>query len=605
MRNGDPNDPRSETPAAMTTDDRGTDMLGWWREARFGLFIHWGLYAIPAGVWKGEEIPGIGEQIMRFAEIPASEYAELAGQFNPHRFDAEQWVAIAKSAGMKYLVITAKHHDGFALFKSAHPFNAVDATPFGRDIIAELAAACDKGGIRFCVYYSQRQDWSHPDGTWNEWPDQFPVPVEKRGYDFSRCMNEKSIPQVKELLTQYGPIGLVWFDTPHDSTPEQSRTFRDLVHDLQPECLVCSRVGNGYGDYTSLDDNGSLYCGSRNLDGEIPATMNHTWGYKSTDHDWMNVEDALHSLIHSVANGCNYLLNVGPKGDGQIPEESVERLKAMGEWMHVNGEAVYGAGMAPFPNPFSHGVITAKGDSLYLICSEWPGSEVVLRGLKTKVLNAVLLADPNRSIECHQERHSDGLVVHGLRISNLPPAPPEGRFPVIKLELAGKPEAEQVTAASGDGTIHLFAGCADIERSEGSKLTVDEASGVPEAFHENSGSLSWTFAVERPGTYCLEALTNRRRAHPWIAGVLVEIETDAGVLKAELKPDRALDNLQKHYHPETISEIGDIEFSAAGMHRLCLRVADMPKDKETLACFWGKEEKRTVKLVELRLLPQH
>ncbi|MEA2068067.1 MAG: alpha-L-fucosidase, partial [Verrucomicrobiota bacterium] len=295
------------------------DKLGWWREARFGLFIHWGLYSIPAGIWKGREVPGLGEQILRFGEIPMSEYEKLAAEFNPINFDADAIVRLAVDSGMKYLVVTAKHHDGFALFKSeADLFNVVDATPFGRDIVAELAEACAKAGIKFCIYYSQRQDWHHPDGAWNEWKGQYPVSLEERDFDFNRCMNGKCLPQMKELMTRYGPIGLVWYDTPVDSTRKQSKKFTELVHRKQPDCLVCDRVGNGYGDYAVLGDNEFPYC-SQNMDGEVPATLNHSWGYKSTDHNWKSVESLLYSLIRSASNGCNYLLNIGPKADGTVP----------------------------------------------------------------------------------------------------------------------------------------------------------------------------------------------------------------------------------------------------------------------------------------------
>lgn len=381
------------------------DKLNWWREARFGLFIHWGLYSIPAGEWNGRRIDRIAEQIPRFAEISMNEYAELAEQFNPAHFDADAIAQLAVDAGMKYLVITAKHHDGFAMFKSdAAPFNVVDATPFGRDVVAELAEACAKAGIKFCIYYSQRQDWHHPDGSWNEWPNQHPVPFGERDFDFNRCMNDKCIPQMKELMTRYGPIGLVWYDTPVDSTPEQSRKFTELVHEFQPDCLVCDRVGNGFGDYAVLGDNEFPY-GSRNVDGEVPATMNHSWGFKRDDSHWKSVHQLLYSLIRSASKGCNYLLNIGPKADGSVPPESVARLKEIGQWMKINGEAIYDAGAAPFPNPFSWGMATARENNLYLIFSDWPGDTFELKGLASRVRNAVLLADPDRQVTVEQGEH--------------------------------------------------------------------------------------------------------------------------------------------------------------------------------------------------------
>jgi len=214
------------------------ERLDWWREARFGMFIHWGVYALPAGQWKGEPIASLGEWIMRNAKIPIEEYEQLAADFNPVKFDAEAWVGLAKRAGMKYLVITSKHHDGFAMFDSpCNEYNIVDATPFGRDVMAELAEACQREGIRLCFYYSQAQDWHAPGGAghWEQadGPDWNKQTITDE--DFAQYLKDKAAPQVRELLTQYGPICLIWFDTPVFIKPEQSRELADLVHELQPD----------------------------------------------------------------------------------------------------------------------------------------------------------------------------------------------------------------------------------------------------------------------------------------------------------------------------------------------------------------------------------
>ncbi len=581
------------------------DRLAWWREARFGLFIHFGLYAIPAGVWKGREVPGIGEQIMRFAEIPASEYGQLAREFNPVDFDADAIVRMAVDAGMGYLVVTAKHHDGFALFKSdVDSFNVVDATPFGRDIVAELAKACAKAGIRFCIYYSQRQDWHHPDGFWNEWPGQHPVPVGKRGFDFNRCMEQKCLPQMRELLTRFGPVGLVWYDTPVDSTEAQSRKFFELVHELQPDCLVCDRVGNGHGDYAVLGDNEFPYCRHENMDGEVPATMNHTWGFKQSDSDWKGVKKLLYSLVRSASNGCNYLLNIGPKADGSVPPESAERLRAVGEWMRVNGEAVRGAGVAPFPNPFPWGMATAKGNRLHLVFSDWPGAVFELGGLESRVLKATLLADPGRNIPVEQDCDASGMVKNRLVLRGLPERAPDGFFPVIRLELDGVPRAERVLAPSDDGTIHLFSGNAQVERAgEDSALAIDRK-GLPTGFREGSGSLAWTFAVERPGRYRVEALTVRHWSRDWIDGIQVEAEVGGTRWTAPLTPDAALENIQSKYHPETLSRIGEIDFRRPGMQTLKLSVAEMPNSAAGDLLCEDLSNDRSLNLIELRLVPE-
>jgi alpha-L-fucosidase len=343
--------------------------LAWFREAKFGLFIHWGLYAIPAGQWKGARVPGIGEWIMFRARVPVPEYEKLAQGFNPVKFDAAAWVALAKDAGMKYMVITSKHHDGFALFDSkVSRYDVVDATPFKRDILKELAAACAKQGMPLGFYYSQAQDWNDPNGAGNTWDYG---PDEKK--DFDKYLRGKAEPQVRELLTGYGPVALVWFDTPRMMSAERAQRFTDIVRTLQPKTLIDGRLGAA-GDYVSTGDN--VIPGEAQATAwEVPATLNHTWGYRTDDHDWKSPGDVTFKLVDIVSKGGNYLLNVGPMADGVIPQPSQEVLRTVGRWLKLNGEAVYGAGPTPWGDelgePSSKGAKDLRGNPLFLARNEW------------------------------------------------------------------------------------------------------------------------------------------------------------------------------------------------------------------------------------------
>jgi len=407
------------TRAAQTAPARAADAdaakerrLRWFREAKFGLFIHWGLYAVPAGEWKGKPVPGIGEWIMNRAQIPVREYEKLAAQFNPVKFDADAWVRVAKDAGMRYIVITSKHHDGFALFHSkVSKYNAVDATPFKRDILKELSEACARQGMRLGFYYSQAQDWHEPNGAGNTWDFG---PDDRKDYD--QYLRDKAEPQVREILSNYGPVCLVWFDTPRMMTPERSQRFVDIVRSIQPDCLIDGRLGvtGKEGDYRSTGDNAIPDQGSEDA-WETPATINHTWGYKKDDHDWKRPGEIIFKLVDIVSKGGNYLLNVGPMADGVIPERSVEILREVGKWLQANGEAVYGAGRTPFGEElggYFADIQDRNGRRVWGNCSDWrcttkpaklyftvfasPRSGFDLPRFKNKVKTAYLLIDPEK-----------------------------------------------------------------------------------------------------------------------------------------------------------------------------------------------------------------
>jgi alpha-L-fucosidase len=320
----------------VQTDPR----MKWWHDARFGMFIHWGIYSVPAGIYKGQDVPGIGEWIMNTAKIPVEEYETYAKAFNPVKFNAAEWVNTAKDAGMKYIVITSKHHDGFSMWGSkVSKYNIVDYTPYGKDVLKALSDECRKQGIKLCFYHSI-MDWHNPDANSDNW---------------DKYREEYLKPHIRELLTGYGKLGVLWFDGEwiKEWTEEQGKDLYNFVRNLQPDIIINNRVGKGRQgmqgmnkDSTATGDFGTpeqeILSSSSAFPWESCMTMNDTWGFKLHDTNWKSAETLVKNLADITAKGGNFLLNVGPTSEGLIPAASVERLKEMGEWLKLNGEAIYG-----------------------------------------------------------------------------------------------------------------------------------------------------------------------------------------------------------------------------------------------------------------------
>lgn len=394
--------PPEDTPIKFATDTATAKRLAWWSEARFGMFIHWGLYA----QWgchypgtNGEMLNGGSEHMMQRLRIPLAKYAQIADVFNPTNFNADQWVGIAKDAGMKYLVITAKHHDGFAMYDSASSdYNIVKRTPWKRDPVRELADACRKQGLKFGVYYSLGRDWQDPDvptragyrsNTW-DYPDE-------TNKVFAKYFARKVKPQITELLTHYGPIAVLWFDTPEQISAAESRELVDLIHQLQPDCIINSRVGHGLGDYGVSEQ--KIPGGGDPKPWETCMTLNGHWGYFLGDEKWKPAATVIQNLVDIVSKGGNYLLNVGPTGEGVISSGAVNDLEAVGAWMKVNGESIYGTSACPLIRQPSWGRVTQKGETLYLHVFAWPANgelTVPKVGLTGAVPTAYFLADKER-----------------------------------------------------------------------------------------------------------------------------------------------------------------------------------------------------------------
>ncbi|MHC4124543.1 MAG: alpha-L-fucosidase, partial [Planctomycetota bacterium] len=392
--------------------------LEWWRQARFGMFIHWGLYAQLAGQWKGKHVTrghGLGEWIMYGAQIPVKEYEVLAKQFNPVKFDADQWVQLAKHAGMKYIVITAKHCDGFAMYPSkVSQYNIIDATPFNRDPLKELQKACQKHGIKLGFYYSHNWDWHHPhamglDNTWD-----FP---NRKSKDPNLYYKEKALPQVEELITSYRPH-ILWFDVPTDITRSQSEMFLEVVRKHSPDCIINDRIGNGLGDYVTPEQ---YVPAVSNKLFEVCMTLNDTWGYKYYDKNWKTPATVIRNLVDITAKGGNYLVNVGPTAEGLIPPASVRILQEIGKWMAVNGQSIYGTIANPLPRLPDDARCTAKPGKLYIHIFNWPDRcEFIIPAIKNKIRRIYLLADSSRQQLEFEHQNSHDIVVK-LSVTNLPP----------------------------------------------------------------------------------------------------------------------------------------------------------------------------------------
>lgn len=363
-----------------------------WQDRKFGMFIHWGLYSILGGVWQGKPVTyGYSEQIQTHAPVPKAEYEALAKQFTASRFDPDFIAGLAAEAGMKYVVLTSKHHDGFNLFGTKlTKYNVVDATPYGKDVVRQLAEACRKRGLSFGVYYSTI-DWNFPGSS--------PPDVRDNNNPIPPAHEEFNVGQLRELLSNYGPLSEIWFDM-GKPTPEQSRRFASTVHGLQPECMVSGRVFNHQGDFTVMGDN-AIPKYVIDEPWQTPASIYHeTWGYRS----WQKrvdmagkIREHIIKLAEVASRGGNYLLNIGPMGDGAVPEFEASVLRGVGRWVRQNGEALYGAKAQPF-RELAFGYATVKPGRLYLFVKEWPADGVLrLPGLKTKLTRARFLADGSKA----------------------------------------------------------------------------------------------------------------------------------------------------------------------------------------------------------------
>lgn len=408
----------------------------WFQEAGLGMFVHWGLYSVAAGKWRGEPIADpryinpYCEHIMLLNQIPLAEYAQLADSFYPNGFDAEALVRFAKRAGMKYLVYTAKHHDGFAMYDSSvSDFNIMRRTSCKVDPLKQLAEACRKEEIRLCIYYSLGRDWAEPDALSREPRRNFWDFPDTTGLSYQRYIDNKVKPQLEELLTRYGSIGMIFFDTPELTTLKQSIDLELFIKRLQPDCIINTRVGNEVGDVVEMSDN-MIPTQKSSKPWECPATMAESWGYSELDTKeyWKSADELIEKLVDIRAKGGNYLLNIGPDGSGRIPQEARKRLESMSEWMAVNGEAVCGVTPTDIKFGIHNGCMAQKGDSIYLYVKPEHRRDVLLYVDPTRVESVVMLTPKGERPLKHHAAFGNGICIE------LPARLPFTSFSVIKVK---------------------------------------------------------------------------------------------------------------------------------------------------------------------------
>jgi alpha-L-fucosidase len=541
--------PNAYSSQAASDHDKKMD---WWRKARLGMFIHWGVYAVPAGAYKGQEIGGLGEWIMHDASIPRKEYEQFARQFNPVKYNPEAWVRMAKDAGMKYIVITSKHHDGFALFDSkASDWNVVKATPYGKDLLKPLVEACRKQGMKLGFYYSQANDWYNPGGAaarghWDKTQEG----------SMDEYIDKVAIPQVREILTLYGDVVELWWDVPTDMNRERADKLAALMS-LQPGIITNDRLGGHHDGDITTPEQYIPATGIPGRDWETCMTMNDTWGFKTYDDNWKSSTTLIRNLIDIASKGGNYLLNVGPTAEGEFPAPIVERLQAIGKWTKANGEAIYGTTASPFTIlPWGRATKKVEGNTttLYLHVFAWPkDGKLLVPGLTSKIQTAKLLAN-RKSLKTATT--TEGLVI------DVPAKAPDPVASVIVLTTQ-EPLTIQpyVIQQKQDGTLILDAELANIKsyRNEGLAMTEGDWDARNIGYWTNPRCwVSWKVNIHKPGTYTIKAIA----ATP-AASSKFRIETGDQALEATL-------NSTGDYNEYQEVTLGKITIDKAGQHTIAI-----------------------------------
>ena len=550
--------------------DDNTSGTALFDDSNYSMFIHWGIYSNIANKWRGKTYYGISEWIMnpRRANIPVDEYMAEAKNFNPINFDAKAIAKLAKDAGMKYIVVTSKHHDGFAMYDSkSNDFNIVKATPFARDPMKELSKACKEEGLGFGFYYSHNQDWTFPGG--NGGPS---VNEKGEAVGFDYYFKEKCLPQVKEISTEYGDIALVWFDTPGNMEKKYVEDLVKVVRRNQPNALISGRAGHDLGDYRSLGD---MNIPSKNVEGlwETVDVTNDSWGYAWYDENWKSPKLILKNVISTVARGGTYMLNVGPKPDGTIPIQAQTSLRASGDWIENYPQVIYRAKASPWGKVLPWGDVTISDDKLNLCIYDWPlDGEILLPGLKNEIVSANLWVNG--------ERHKISTTMkNGWVKFQLPARRPEKMISVIEVEIDGTPEVDRTV-----GVDPVYATIISVDMAEARECKI-----APKQWMEKFGEwkhieqaqnwtaeskVSWEVEVMEPGHYQVDLNYSGSGRLVW------RIESDEGAL---------VQNQQNSSHIYIFYPMGLLNIDKPGKHTI------------TVSFIEGEIE--TASLKQIRLTP--
>ena len=569
----------------------------WFTDARFGMFIHWGVYSGAEGYWKGEKLRNdnnYAEWLQYRNRIEKDEYLTLLDRFNWNEINPEEWVILAKESGMKYITLTAKHHDGFGLWDSkVNDYDLGNYTNPKRDIVKELAVACKKHGLKLGLYYSHWVDWEHEFG-WDHTREIYGITAA----EYDKYWQEKVIPQMRELLTNYGEIGIFWFDMwIHHSqtvvTKEQLLQLKSLIRELQPNCLINSRLGLSIEedpdiDFKTLGDN-QIGSKKENFPWQSPATVAHSWGYHSTDSEWKSTTTLLKTLINNVSLNGNLMLNIGPRADGSVPFEISQRMLEMGKWLKINGESIYGAEAFDLDkDQHDWGKITCKNNNenfkLYLHVFNWPlNKKLNLSGISENPEKIYLLSDKQKSTL--QFTYSGPFTE-----IRLPALQPDPYISVVVVEYKNKPIiADGLVAKTVDGGYSLTPENMYPKNETLSVAKKERGGTVPEfALIDSQNTLKWKIYVDEPGekkvdiSYSYQNHSDKNYLTLQAADIkLSHTILNTGKTVGEPNQNWVIDNFKA-------TKLGKINFPDKGFYQIELEVVPEKNDELKFQWIWVK-----------------